>query len=75
MSLPSKPIRKPAKIGTDNLARPTSGGIAKSEYRRKTATSAQASKSTYDRKGSGIAPGKQPINDKDAGKGIGNVRK
>lgn len=63
MSLPSKPIRKAAQTGNDNLARPTSKSVpGASAYKRKTATQSQASKSTYNRQSSGISPGNHNVN-------------
>lgn len=75
MNVPSRPQRKAASTGNDKLARPTSSNVpGKSAYVRKAATNAQASKSTYGRKSVGLSPSQQPINDKDAGRGTGNVR-
>jgi hypothetical protein len=57
MALPAKPVRKAARTGNDNLARPTSKSVpGKSAYPRKASSRAQASKSTYVRKSAGISP-------------------
>ena len=69
-NIPPKPARKSPTQGTDNLARPTSGGVSKSAYVRKTATGPVS----LNRRPAGVTPSGQPINDKDAGKGTGNVR-
>lgn len=54
MAVPAKPIRKAASVNMrPNGAVP---GANKSNYNRKKATGADASKSTYSRKSSGIKP-------------------
>jgi hypothetical protein len=68
MALPSKPVRKPAKVGVNVQGKPVIGPN-KSAYVRKSAQPfGHEDKTVYKRPSVGITPNSVPVNDKDARK-------
>lgn len=76
MTTPSKPIRKGPGVNPSPVGNGVTGGKSIPMPTRKSATpfGSVSRESVLPRSNSGITPGGVPTNDKDAGKGTGNVR-
>lgn len=75
MATPSKPIRKPAAINVSpvgNQGNKSQSGVLPTK--KSAAPFGSADKGVYNRTTAPSGPMQQPVNDKDAGKGTGNLR-
>lgn len=73
MTLPSKPVRKGPSVNVSPNGTKMSKGIPM-PVRRSAAAFGSVDKSVYKHPTAPITPTSSPVNDKDSGKGAGNVR-
>lgn len=73
MATPQLPIRKGPSIDVSPNGPHMGGGVA-NPVRKSAAPFGSVDKSVYNRTPAPITPTSSPVNDKDAGKGTGNVR-
>lgn len=75
MATPNKPIRKPANINVSPVGNQGNKGQTGILPSHRTATPfGSVDKSEYKRPSAPSGPMQQPVNDKDAGRGTGNLR-
>lgn len=73
MATPSTPIRKGPNVNVSPNGTKMTGGVA-NPVRKTAAPFGSVDKSVYKRTTAPVDPNTVPVNDKDAGKGTGNVR-
>lgn len=74
MATPSKPIRKGPAVNVSPAGTPRPGSGVPMPSKKSATPFGSVGKGVYKRVSAGIVAGKTPVNDKDAGRGTGNVR-
>lgn len=70
---PQKPVRKGPSVNVSPVGGHQTANVP-APTRKSAAPFGSVDKSVYKRPSAGLSPAGQPVNDKDAGKGTGNVR-